>query len=220
MIFLKGIQFGVVLAFLAGPVFFTIIQTSAERGFAKGVLVALGVSISDAFYVIVCYLGLISLIESPTFRDQMAFVGGGILILFGLYHLLIKTKRAMATAKVTTESKSYRYILKGFFINAFSPMVPILWIGYISIASIDLKLVDDSEFAVFFIAMLVTVLLTDIAKAYLAGRLSTLITPRRMMWMNVIVGIALLIYGVRLIATGLHWQNILLRLGSPANSVL
>lgn len=205
MIVIKGIQFGIVLAFLAGPVFFTIIQTSAERGFAKGVLVALGVSISDAFYVVVCYLGLISLIESPTFRDQMAFVGGGILILFGLYHLIVKARKSIGPAKAATESKSYRYILKGFFINAFSPMVPILWIGYISVASIDLKLVADSEFAMFFAAMLVTVLVTDIAKAYLAGRLSTIITPQRMMWMNIVVGIALIIYGARLIATGLHY---------------
>ena len=204
MIVLKGIQFGVVLALLAGPVFFTIIQTSAERGFFKGVLVALGVSISDAFYVVVCYLGLISLIESPSFRDHMAFVGGAILILFGLYHLVIKTRRKAAKGDAATESKPYRYVLKGFFINAFSPMVPILWIGYISIASIDLKLVKDSEFAVFFASMLATVLLTDIAKAYLAGRLAALITPQRMMWMNVIVGIALIIYGVRLILSGLH----------------
>lgn len=205
MIVIKGIQFGIVLAFLAGPVFFTIIQTSAERGFMKGVLVALGVSISDIFYVVVCYLGLISLIESPTFRDQMAFVGGAILILFGLYHLLIKTRKKEARGTVATESKPYRYVLKGFFINAFSPMVPILWIGYISVASIDLGLVADSEFTVFFSAMLATVLLTDIAKAYLAGRLSTVITPQRMMWMNVVVGIALVIYGVRLIASGLHY---------------
>lgn len=205
MIIIKGIQFGVVLALLAGPVFFAIIQTSAERGFAKGVLVALGVSISDAFYVVVCYLGLIQLIESPAFRDQMAYVGGSILILFGLYHLIVKTKKSFKPGKAAEESKSYRYILKGFFINAFSPMVPILWIGYISVASIDLGLVKDSEFMVFFAAMLITVLLTDIAKAYLAGRMATLVTPYRMMWMNIIVGVALLVYGVRLIATGLHY---------------
>jgi threonine/homoserine/homoserine lactone efflux protein len=204
MIILKGIYFGAVLTFLVGPVFFTIIQTSAERGFPKGVLVALGVSISDFFYVVVCYLGLIKLIESPSFRDQMAFVGGGILILFGLYSLIVKARKSMMPAKAATETRSYRYVLKGFFINAFSPMVPILWIGYISVASIDLKLVKDSEFAVFFATMLITVLLTDIAKAYLAGKLSTLVTPQRMMWMNVIVGIALLIYGVRLILTGAH----------------
>jgi threonine/homoserine/homoserine lactone efflux protein len=205
MIILKGIYFGAVLTFLVGPVFFTIIQTSAERGFPKGVLVALGVSISDLFYVTVCYLGLISLIESPAFRDQMAFVGGGILIVFGLYSLIIKARKSMMPAKAATESKSYRYVLKGFFINAFSPMVPILWIGYISIASIDMKLVKDSDFVIFFAAMLATVLLTDIGKAYLAGRLSMLVTPRRMMWMNIIVGAALIVYGVRLILTGAHY---------------
>lgn len=205
MIIIKGIQFGIVLALLAGPVFFAIIQTSAERGFGKGVLVALGVSISDAFYVVVCYLGLIQLIESPAFRDQMAYVGGSILIVFGLYHLIIKTRKSFTPVKAATESRAYRYVLKGFFINAFSPMVPILWIGYISVASIDLGLVKDSEFMVFFAAMLITVLLTDIAKAYLAGRMSTLVTPYRMMWMNIIVGVALLVYGVRLIATGLHY---------------
>lgn len=207
MIILKGIQFGVVLTFLVGPVFFTIIQTSAERGFSRGVLVALGVSISDCFYVVVCYLGLIKLIESPTFRDQMAFVGGSILIIFGLYHLIVKARKSIQAqpAKAATESKTYRYILKGFFINAFSPMVPILWIGYISVASIDLKLVTDYEFTIFFTSMLVTILATDIAKAYLAGRLSALITPKRMMWVNVIVGGALLIYGARLILTGAHY---------------
>ncbi len=206
MIVIKGIQFGIVLALLAGPVFFTIIQTSAERGFWKGVLVALGVSLSDAFYVVVCYLGLIRLIESPVFRDRMAFVGGAILIVFGLYHLFVKSRKAISPGKATSETKGYRYVLKGFLINAFSPMVPILWIGYISIASLELGLVEDSQFVIFFGAMLGTVLLTDIGKAYLAGRLAGFVTPRRMMWLNIIVGIALAVYGMQLIANGLHWK--------------
>ena len=201
MIILKGIQFGIVLAFLVGPVFFAIIQTGAERGFAKGALVALGVSISDLLYVIVCYLGLIQLIESPHFRAQMAYVGGGILIVFGLYHLLVKSRKS-ASAKpgvAATESRSYRFVLKGFFMNAFSPIVPLLWIGYISAASIDLGLVKDSEFAVFFGSMLFTVFITDVAKAYLGGRLANFITPQRMMWMNIVVGLVLIGYGARLI---------------------
>jgi threonine/homoserine/homoserine lactone efflux protein len=47
-IVINGIVSGIVLAFLIGPVFFTIIQTSIERGFTSGVLVAVGVSFSDA----------------------------------------------------------------------------------------------------------------------------------------------------------------------------
>ena len=40
-ILFNGLKFGIVLAFLIGPVFFTIIQASIERGFWVGVLVAL-----------------------------------------------------------------------------------------------------------------------------------------------------------------------------------
>ena len=57
-IVLNGIVSGIVLAFLIGPVFFTIIQTSIERGFWSGVFVAIGVSLSDAFYILVSYFGL------------------------------------------------------------------------------------------------------------------------------------------------------------------
>ena len=57
-IVLNGIISGIVLAFLIGPVFFTIIQTSIERGFWSGVFVAIGVSFSDALYILVSYLGL------------------------------------------------------------------------------------------------------------------------------------------------------------------
>ncbi len=76
----NGFKFGVVLAFLIGPVFFTIIQTSIERGFWNGAWVALGVSLNDALYVAICYFGLFQFLNEPRFRTQMAYVGGAILI--------------------------------------------------------------------------------------------------------------------------------------------
>lgn len=198
-ILINGIKLGIVLAFLIGPVFFTLIQTSIERGFWRGVMVALGVSLSDLVYVVVCYFGLMRLIDDPTFRHYMGYVGGCILILFGLYHLIIKSRKSMVAVKAAIEKKFYRYFFKGFFINAFSPMVPLFWIGTISLATIDFGYTKHSEFVIFFGAMLATVLVTDILKAFLAGRLRKVITPRLMMWMNVVVGIALLAFGGRLI---------------------
>lgn len=198
-ILLNGIKLGVVLAFLIGPVFFTLIQTSIERGFWRGVMVAVGVSISDLLYVVVCYFGLVQLIEDPGFRKYMGYVGGGILIVFGLYHLIIKSRKSILSAKAASEKKAYRYFIKGFFINAFSPMVPLFWIGTIGVATIDFGYTQNGEFLIFFAALLTTVLLTDVLKAFLAGRLRKAITPQIMRWMNIVVGIALLLFGVRLI---------------------
>ncbi len=196
----NGLKLGIVLAFLVGPVFFTIIQTSVEKGFWNGVLVSLGVSLSDILYVAVCYFGLVQFINDPGFRVYLAYVGGGILILFGLYHLFVKSRRNIQPAlNVNNEKKLYRYFVKGFIVNGISPMVLIFWIGTISIASIDFGYTRGFEFFIFFAAVLATVLLTDILKAYLADKLRRLVTKRLMMIMNVLVGVCLIIFGGRLI---------------------
>lgn len=198
----NGLKLGMVLAFLIGPVFFAIIQTSVERGFRNGVLVSLGVSLSDTMYVAICYFGLVQFINDPDFRYYLAYAGGIILILFGIYHLFIKSRRKMTAAiDVASESKMYRYFIKGFIINGMSPMVLIFWIGTISIASLDFGYSKGFEFFIFFSVVLGTVLLTDVLKAYLADKLRTLVTHRLMVIINIVVGICLIIFGARLIWT-------------------
>ncbi len=196
----NGLKLGIVLALLIGPVFFAIIQTSVEKGFGNGVLVSLGVSVSDILYVTVCYFGLVQFINEPGFRIYLAYAGGGILVLFGLYHLFIKSRRNVhPSLDIANEKKLYRYFIKGFIINGLSPMVLIFWIGTISVASIDFGYSKGFEFFIFFSVVLATVLMTDILKAYLADKLRRLVTQRSMMIMNIIVGVCLIIFGSRLI---------------------
>jgi threonine/homoserine/homoserine lactone efflux protein len=196
----NGVKFGIVLAFLIGPVFFTIIQTSIERGFWRGALVSLGVSFSDTVYVAICYLGLFQFLNDDKFRSNMAYVGGAILILFGLYHLLVKSRKAHAiTVKTENEVRSVKYFVKGFVINGVSPMVLIFWIGTLSVATVDMGYSKGYELIMFFAALLITVLATDLLKAFLADKLRVLITHRFLMIMNVLVGICLIIFGIRLL---------------------
>lgn len=197
-IFFNGFKVGIVLTFLIGPVFFTIVQTSIERGFWKGVLVALGVSLSDVAYVAICYFGLFQFLNEPKWRTTMAYAGGVILILFGLYHLLVKSRRAMQNVQAAAESTDFKYFVKGFIINGITPMVLIFWIGTVSVATIDFGYQKGYELFWFFAALLVTVLATDILKAYLAGKLRKLITQRFLLIVNVVVGICLLIFGIQL----------------------
>ncbi|MBZ0244808.1 MAG: LysE family translocator [Cyclobacteriaceae bacterium] len=200
MIVLNGIKFGLILALLIGPVFFTIIQTSIERGFWNGALVAVGVSLSDIFYVAICYLGMAQVLEDGQFRMYLAYTGGTILILLGLYHLLVKSRRGIRRQiEAANEKGVFRYIFKGFVINGLSPMVPIFWIGAISIASLDFGYSGAGTLIVFLASLLITVLVTDVAKAYLADKLRSMVTPRFMTIMNVTLGILLIVFGGRLV---------------------
>ena len=200
LIIFNGIKTGLVLAFLVGPVFFTIIQTSVENGFWKGVMVAIGVSLSDILYVVICYFGFAQFINNPSTSQYMAYGGGAILILFGVYYLFFKSKKnGNAGSKTFHEKKYYRYIVKGFIINGLTPMVVLFWVATISVASINFGYSKGIEFFLFFLALLVTVLITDITKAFLADKLRLLITPRSINIMNGIIGVIMIVYGIKLI---------------------
>ncbi len=200
MIVLNGIKFGLILALLIGPVFFTIIQTSVEKGFWNGAWVAVGVSLSDVFYVSICYLGMAQVLEDGEFRMYLAYTGGAILILFGLYHLLVKSRTGVRRQiEAANEKGVIRYIFIGFVINGLSPMVPIFWIGAISIASLDFGYTGGFTLGIFLTSLLITVLITDVAKAYLADKLRSMVTPRFMTIMNLTLGVLLIVFGGRLI---------------------
>lgn len=199
-IILNGILSGIVLAFLIGPVFFTIIQTSIERGFTRGMLVAVGVSLSDAFYITIVYLGITQIIENPQFRTYFGYAGGLILAGFGIYYLLIKSRR-MALCEFEPEKSTgfFRYIAKGFIINGMSPMVLIFWIGTVGVATTEFGYHKASEATLYFAAIVSTVFLTDILKAKLADRLRHLLTPRFIRLMNIVLGVVLVLFAGKLI---------------------
>lgn len=196
---LKGIVSGLVLAVLVGPVFFTLIQTSIERGFKSGVYVAIGISLSDALCIAIAYLG-ISLINSPDFRVYLSYFGGAILLGFGIYYLFIKSRKPVIYNPEHIEERSpFRLMAKGFVINGFNPMVLFFWIGTIGVATAELGYTSHGMAAIFFCSIVATVFITDVIKAKLSDKLRVLLTARTMKIMNLLVGLVMFGFGLKLI---------------------
>ncbi|MFZ6013729.1 MAG: LysE family translocator [Bacteroidota bacterium] len=197
---LNGILSGIVLAFLIGPVFFTILQTSIERGFWSGFFVAIGVSLSDAAYISLSYLGIYQLFDKGSFREYLAYFGGAVLLGFGFYYLVIKSKKLSTYGHAPVPYKSpWRLMAKGFIINGLTPMVLIFWLGTVGIATTKFGYSTPGKAIPFFAAIVGTVFITDVIKAKLADRLRTVLTPKFIRTMNIVLGIVLLIFGGRLI---------------------
>lgn len=198
---INGIVSGVLLAFLIGPVFFTILQTSIERGFRSGFFVAVGVSLSDAFYIVLSYLGIYQLFDKGNFREYLAYFGGIVLLTLGLYYLLIKSRKLARfddPARIQTKNP-LRLIFKGFIVNGLSPMVLIFWLGTVGVATTKLGYSTPGKAVPFFVAIVSTVFITDVIKAKLADRLRRVVTPRFIRTLNIILGLVLVIFGGRLI---------------------
>jgi threonine/homoserine/homoserine lactone efflux protein len=197
---LNGIASGLLLALLIGPVFFTIIQTSIERGFRNGFFVAVGVSLSDAIYIAICYLGVYQLFDSVQFKTYMAYFGGGVLLVMGFYYLIIKSRRLANNDPKKVDAKSpYKLMIKGFVINGLTPMVFIFWLGTVGVATTKLGYDRPAEAIPFFTAIVSTVFVTDIIKAKLADKLRQVLTPAFIRTLNLVLGVVLVIFGGRLI---------------------
>lgn len=204
-IIIKGILSGVVLALLIGPVFFTILQTSVEHGFGTGVLVAIGVSLSDTFYIVLANLGLAHLLETPGHKLYLAYAGGLILLTFGVYYLFVKSQRFSKEEDDTRSKAPFRYIAKGFIINGLSPLVLIFWVGTVGFATTELGYDTLPEVAIYFGATVATVFSTDLLKAKLADRLRLMVTPRFIRLMNIALGMVFVFFGGRLILFAGHF---------------
>jgi threonine/homoserine/homoserine lactone efflux protein len=199
-VILNGVISGVILAFLIGPVFFTIIQTSIERGFGSGTLVAVGVSLSDAFYISVTYLGVYQLFDQGDFREYLAYFGGMVLLIFGVYYLFVKSKRLAGFDPDQVQvNNPWKLVAKGFLINGLSPMVLIFWLGTVGVATTKFGYTTPQKAVPFFASIVSTVFVTDVLKAKLADKLRRLLTPGFIRKLNMVLGFVLLAFGMRLI---------------------
>jgi threonine/homoserine/homoserine lactone efflux protein len=200
-IVLKGVFSGLVLAVLVGPVFFTLLQTSIERGFTSGMYVAIGIAVSDSLYIAASYLGLSGLFNSEKFQVYLSYVGGFIILCFGAYYLFVKSRKLINFNKAehVKEKSPFRLMAKGFVINGFNPMVLLFWIGTISIATGELGYTKTSEAITFLASIIITVFVTDLIKAKLADKLRLILTPAIVKGMNIVLGIVMLSLGVKLL---------------------
>ena len=199
-IILNGLLSGIVLALLIGPVFFTILQTSIERGFGSGAMVALGVSLSDAFYITFTYLGVYQLFDQGGFREYLAYFGGIVLLLFGAYYLFIKSRKlSRLSAQEVRANNPWKLVGKGFVINGLSPMVLIFWLGTVGIATTKFGYTTPQKAVPYFASIVGTVLVTDLLKAKLADKLRRLLTPPFIKRLNLVLGFVLVVFGIRMI---------------------
>ncbi|REG91535.1 LysE family translocator [Algoriphagus antarcticus] len=196
---LEGISMGLLLSAMIGPVFFTLIQSSLEKGFRYATMVALGILCSDTLYVLLTFFGVKFLADSGSFELVLGYVGGAILIGFGISYLVKRQSAAPdpSLAEVPKARKRSAFI-KGFSINGINPFVLLFWISIASLVHLKVSF-DSMDVWLYYSGILVTVFSIDLTKAYIAKKLSQFVTPRFMFWLNKAVGVVMIGFGIRLI---------------------
>jgi amino acid exporter len=196
---LSGISLGLVLALLVGPVFFMLIDTSIKKGFMKAVILAVGVVLSDAFFICLTYFSATALGFMKSYQTEIGIAGGILLVIFGLVNIFKKPHLKSTDIDLPDNSKSPLVdIVKGFMMNALNPFVLIFWIGVSGVVSAN-ENYSDMHIVMFYLVVLLTVFLTDVLKAWLAARLRHFLKPGLILMINRVSGVGLILFGCRLL---------------------
>jgi threonine/homoserine/homoserine lactone efflux protein len=197
---IQGVILGLTLAVLVGPAFFTLIQTSMHRGFRPGLLLSIGIILSDMTLVALTYLGAVQILNYDQNKNYFGVLAAAILIIFGIFTF---------TRKVVVEGnelpdirikqpRALTYLIKGYFLNIANPFVIIFWMGVMGFVSQQYG-VDKRAVLSFFSATFLTIFSTDLLKSFIGGKIKGYLNPSVLLWVNRVVGVALILFGLILI---------------------
>lgn len=191
---LKGITLGLLLSISVGPALFSVIKQSLNNGHKGGMAFAFGVSASDIALVLVANVFTELFRSLRMYEKQIGIVGSIFLISMGIFFLFFKKVKVNEDGKqVFKQSKKdlLKISLSGFFMNLLNPGVIILWLTI----STSLILYPVKYKLVIYITCLLIVLLADLAKVFLAGKIRNRLTPHNIHIINRVNGIILIGFG-------------------------
>ena len=202
---IKGLFLGILLAISVGPVIFAIIKQSINYGHKAGYVFVAGVSMSDITLLVVCNFFTSFFQAVIKHQEVIAIAGSVFLINAGIYTLFFK-KAALETESVI-QIQVFRKrdwagaFFAGYFMNMLNPSVFIFWFAWSAAILADAASYSNPlEYRmIVFGTCLVFVLLTDLLKVALAGKLRPKLTPKNLHFINILSGIILVGFGIALI---------------------
>ncbi len=199
---LTPITVGFFTAFIMGPVFWVLLETSITKGFKAAVAFDLGVMLADVCFIGVCYLGSFQLLEDDQNKQGLFVLGGTILLIYGIFSWINRAKKNKDNLYLQESKENYFGLaVKGFAINILNVGVFIFW-GGITIVSSPASGKSFTTFVLFFSIVLLSYFITDLLKISVANRFKSLLTGKGVVIVNSIVSLILVISGVVLILKG------------------
>ncbi len=196
--FLYGIPIGFLFSFALGPVFFTIIKTSLERGFRSTIPITIGVILADLVLLGLAYSGVEAFIpQGVDISFWVELIGGLFLITLGVITIFNRSKVAKAK-EINLTALFFQNLFKGFLLNILNPTNFMEWVGTVGVLKTKYHF-EMYENVSFFTGALLCATITSLAISYFAARLRNILTAKVMRYINIGSGILFLGFGIWLL---------------------
>ena len=201
----NAIIFGFFLSFMIGPVFFMLIQTSILKGARAAIMFNVGVILGDVAFIVIAYLGSRHLLERIKDDPRLFFIGGLILVIYGLITYFDKSNKKeeenTPIIEIPVSNNYLKLLFKGFFLNFINIGVLGFWLGLIVVIGPTLDMNPNHIFW-YFTTILISYFITDLGKIVLAKKLKKKLTTNVIYRIKKTMGVLLIIFGIGLVLKG------------------
>ena len=208
---LKGLLLGLILSISIGPVIFAILKQSLTNGHKAGYVFVAGVSISDISLLFICNFFTSFFTLALAHKAFIAMLGAGFLLVMSVYTLFFKRivfeGGEDSKEKLMSKRDLVSTFLSGFFMNTLNPSVFLFWFAWTAAISANAEETENPLMyrIIVFGTCLLFVLLSDLVKVALAGKLRPKLTLQNMIIINRVSGIIILIFSAALFYGALHY---------------
>ena len=195
---------GFFLAFMVGPVFFVLLETSATKGIKAGIIFDLGVILADIIFIVISFFGSFNLLNRIKDDPRLFFAGGILLFIFGLITFIKeKQKKIILDPKLVVVEKTnlLNLFVKGFLLNFINVGVLGFWLALVVVIGSNVGMNSERIFW-YFTTIIVGYFLTDLGKIALAKQLKNKLTPAVITKIRKIMGITLMVIGLAIASKG------------------
>ncbi|MEM7161736.1 MAG: LysE family transporter [Bacteroidota bacterium] len=194
MSFLEGFGWGLAMFVFIGPVVFTLLRITLDKGSKAGTAVALGIIISDVVAILICMRARL-ILEKVGIQYWIALVGSLILLGLGLKYIF-KPGNPEAKKKDLKHTDLLAAFSSGFLVNFVNPFVFMVWIGFIVYG--EERFHTEQTLWIFLIGILVGIFTQDILKVIFSNKLKQFLKPERLKVVFKWIGVLLIVFAVRL----------------------
>lgn len=193
----SAIPIGILLALTIGPVFFVLLETSITKGFRSALVFDLGVILADIIFILIAFYSTSSILDKVKDDPNLLVFGGVLLFTYGLISFIKTSKSYRQIFKeynsIVIKKNYFELFFKGFLLNFINIGVLGGWIAAIILA----KSITTSNNGVFLFigTVLISYVVVDLLKIFLAKKLKHKLTPRVVFKMKKIISIVILFIG-------------------------
>lgn len=194
--YLNGLKFGMLIQIAVGPMCLMVFNTAKNVGLLTALSLVIAIALVDLFYITLAGIGASKLLEGPKCKKILATVGGLVLVFFGI-NLILNVFGINLIPGLDLKPTAKSIFIQGLILTLSNPLTIIFWTSVLLGKIIEDKL-KSKQLVIFSLGLISSTLIFLSGVAILGTILSTFIPDSISNILNVLVGIFIVFFGIKL----------------------